>query len=265
VILFFKLGLLTLAFLATHEIFRRGGFWLGVVFFCFVPIILTPWWIHSNSNLGIFPWVKLYSVLLAASWMLIAKHTKLGHKTWWRQGVAWLLIINIIEAIIQDASGRQSSHWLVVISGILLVVTLPSFRRSIQIDLDSRHHDMTYHAMNRKWIIEYTVWNAAFVFLNFPQIVGHHLAVLSAAAIVGLRRPELWLQARVFTLAVSLLALSTFPETVVAWANTEHWSNTYTERVVSATCLIILLGYTLRFLQLQIKRFNHPSKLLTQP
>jgi hypothetical protein len=256
VILLTKLILLTIFFTACYAIFRRGGFWLGIVIFCILPIMLTPWWIKTNPQIGIFPWVKLYSVLLSLTWATLARFTKLGHKTWWRQGVACLLIINIFEAIVQDAANSHLAHWLVVVSGILLVVTLPSFSRSIQIDMQSSHLDIIYNGMNRKWIIEYTIWNAAFVFLNFPEVVGHQLAVLLAAALIGLKNPDLWLQARGYTLGASLLLLVSFPQFMISFTNTEHWSNQYREYLVSATCLIIMLGYFVRFVQLQLARIN---------
>jgi hypothetical protein len=253
-ILLCKLLLLTGAFVASHELFRRGGFWLGLVVFGLLPFLLTPWWIQNNPQIGAFPWFKLYTVVFALTWVAFARFTELGRKTWWRQGIACLLLVNIFEAMIQDATGQHLAHWLLVISGILLVVTLPSFRRCIQIDLNSRHHDVIYHGMNRKWIIEYTVWNAAFVFLNFPQIVGHQLAVLIAAAIVGMIRPDLWLQARGYSLGTSLILLASFPQPLIAWTNTEHWSSPYREYIVSLTCLMIMLGYTLRFAQLQLRK-----------
>ncbi len=112
--------------------------------------------------------------------------------------------------------------------------------------------------MNRKWIIEYTFWNAAFVYLNYPQIIGHQLAVLLAAAIVGLIRPERWLQARGYTLSTSLIALSTFPEVIPAWADTTYGSTGYRENLVSAVCIGIILVYTFRFFQLQFRK-KHQS------
>jgi uncharacterized membrane protein YccF (DUF307 family) len=171
-----------------------------------------------------------------------------------------LFLINIIEAILQDSSGQTLAHWFVVVSGILLVVTLPSFRRCIQIDLDTKYNDLIYRDMNRKWIVEYSVWNAAFVYLNFPQVVGHQIAVLTAAAIAGLIRPELWLQARCYTLGISLVLLATFPQTFVSWTNTEHWTNPYRENLISAACLLILLGYTIRFAQLQLRNYKKTIK-----
>ena len=248
--LLLKLMILTGVYYVSAELFRRGGFWLTFVLFCIVPIALTPWWIQINPNIGWFPWVKLYSVSLAITWMAFARFTELGRKSWWRQGVACLLIVNIIEALVQDIAGQNLAHSLVVISGILLVVTLPKFRHSIQIDMDSRHLDMTFVGMNRKWIIEYTIWNAAFVFLNFPQIAGHQIVVLLAALIVGMIRPDLWLQARGYTLGTSLLLLATFSPSLVAWTNTEHWSNPLRANLVSFVCLVIMLGYTIRFAQL---------------
>lgn len=256
VILLIKLILLTTLFIACHELFRRGGFWLGIAVFCLLPVLLTPWWMEGNPQFGLFPWVKLYSVLFTLTWATFARFTKLGRKTWWRQGVACLLIINIFEAIVQDASNSQLAHWLVVVSGILLVVTLPSFRHSIQIDLPSSHQDLIFNGMDRKWIIEYTIWNAAFVYLNFPAIIGHQLAVLLAAALIGLKNPVLWLQARGYTLGTSLLLLVSFPQFMISFTNTENWSDPYRDYLVSATCLIIMLGYFFRFVQLQMQKLS---------
>jgi hypothetical protein len=139
---------------------------------------------------------------------------------------------------------------------VLLVVTLPSFRKSIQIDLDSPKKDMTYRDMNRKWIIEYSVWNWAFVYLNFPEIAGHQIAVLAASAIFGLIWPNLWLQTRGYTLGADLILLATFPRVMIEWTNTEYWSSPTRELIVATVCLVIVLGYSIRFVQLQRQKWR---------
>ena len=247
--LFFKLVLLTGGLLLFYEFLRRSGLWINLALTTFLPLGLSTWWISQSPGLGWFPWLKLYSVAATLTWMNLAKFTELGHKTWWRQGLACLLLLNILEAMIQDSTGRELSHWLVVISGILVMLTLPSFHRCIQVDFNSEVRDVIYSGMNRKWIIEYSIWNWAFVFLNFPQIAAHHLAVLGAAAIVGFCVPRLWLQARGYTLMGDLMLLASFPNTLIPWTDTEHWSSPTREWIVSSLCLLVIFGYSLRWLQ----------------
>ena len=157
-----------------------------------------------------------------------------------------MLLLNILEAIIQDATGRHLAHWLVVASGILVMFTLPSFHRCIQIDFSSPTRDVAFLGMDRKWIVEYTLWNWAFVFLNFPVIAGHQLAALVAAAIIGFSNPTLWLQARAYTLASDLFLMATFPSEIAAWSDSEHWANSSRELVVSVSCLLVIIGCSVR-------------------
>lgn len=246
--LFLKLMILLAGLLLIYEALRRCGVWLNLAFASFLPLALTPLWFSQNPDIGLFPWVKLYSLVISLTWMNLARFTALGYRTWWRQGLACLLLLNILEAMIQDSRGQHLTHWLVVISGMLVILTLPSFRRSIQVDFDAPTRDVTYFGMHRNWIVEYSVWNWAFVYLNFPQIAAHQLAVLAAAAIIGFIRPQLWLQARAYTLITDLMLLATFPKTLLSWTDSEHWSNPARQWLVSAICLLIMTLYSLRLL-----------------
>lgn len=87
------------------------------------------------------------------------------------------------------------------------------------------------------------------MFLNFPQIAAHQLAVLGAAAIVGFREPRLWLQAPGYTLMGDLMLLASFPNALIGWTDTEQWSSPTREWFVSSICLLVILGYSLRWLQ----------------
>ena len=247
--LFLKLVILMAGLLLLYETLRRCGLWLNLVCTSFLPVILTPMWLSQNPDIGLFPWVKLYSLVISLTWINLARFTALGHRTWWRQGLVCLLLINILEAIIQDSQGSHLTHWLVIISGFLVILTLPSFRGAIQIDFATPTRDVTYFGMHRNWIVEYSVWNWAFVYLNFPQIAAHQLAVLNAAAIVGFIRPQLWLQARAYTLMADLMLLATFPKALILWTDSEHWSNPTRQWLVSAICLLIITLFSLRLLR----------------
>lgn len=56
-------------------------------------------------------------------------------------------------------------------------------------------------------IVGYTLWNWVFVYLNYPELAGHHVAVLSAALTLACLDRGLRLQARAASLGLTLLLL----------------------------------------------------------
>jgi hypothetical protein len=90
---------------------------------------------------------------------------------------------------------------------------------------------------------EYSLWNAAFVYLNFPAVAAHQIAVLASAWAVGLIDPRRWLQARTYTLATSLLLLATFPRTLIPLTDSTHWATPQREEFVAWGCLVIVAGH----------------------
>ena len=97
--------------------------------------------------------------------------------------------------------------------------------------------------MTRIWIVAYTVWNWAFVYLNYPAIAGHQLAVLASAFVVGMAKPSRWLQSRTFTLAADLLVLASFPGVLVPFTDTSQWVSPHREKIVAGVCLAIAVVY----------------------
>jgi hypothetical protein len=245
--LLFTLIALTLLLIAAQEILRRAGKWTAWSLFIGLPIVLTPYWVGYNSNLGVFPWVKLYTILFSVSWLTALRFTALGERPWARFCILILLVVNIAEALVLDAVGGHLAHGLVLLSGILLIVTLPKPLTAIQIDVAGPHRDLQYDGMTRTWILEYTAWNAAFVYLNFPIIAGYQLATLSASLVVGLIHPPRWLQVRGYTLGVSLMLIPTFRDPLLLWTDTSHWTRPDREDLASAVCLGIAAGYTYRY------------------
>jgi hypothetical protein len=244
--LLFTLTALTLLFLAAQEMLRRAGKWLTWGLFIGLPIVLTPYWFQHNPDVEVFPWVKLYTIAFSVSWITALRFTYLGELPWARFCMLLLLCVNIVEAVVQDTVGQHLAHYLVLLSGILLIVTLPRPLNAIQIDVAGPHRDIQYRGLTRTWIVEYTIWNAVFVYLNFPVIAGYQLATLTAPLIVGLVRPPLWLQVRGYTLGISLMLLPTFRNPLFRLIDTSDWAHHDREDLAAAACLGIVAGYTYR-------------------
>ena len=247
VVLLQKLVALTLLFLIAQEVLRRTGKWFGWCVFFVIPILLSPYWFQHNTDVGLFPWVKLYTIAFSVSWLTALRFTAFGELAGARFCILLLLVFNIEEALAQDAFGGHLAHYLILLSGILLIVTLPRPLSAVQIDIAGPYRDLHFRGMTRTWIVEYTAWNGVFLFLNFPFVAGYQFAVLGAALLVGLYDPQLWLQARGYTLGISLLLLATFREPLLRWTDTSHWTHPDREDLAAAVCLGIAAGYTYRY------------------
>jgi hypothetical protein len=234
--------------LLVQELFRRANRWAAWGAFLVLPLALAPYWIWLSQegaygDAGAFPWVKLVSLQVGASCLTALRFTPLG-KSRWASGALFLMLpLNMLEAVVQDAFGGHLAHYLLGLSGILLIFSVPHPMQAIRIDADGRFRDLRYVGMTRTWVAGYTLWNAAFVYLNFPAIAGHELAVLASALAIGLYDPSRWLQSRTFTLATDTLALATFPSAIIPFAETSNWASPHGENLVAGACLAIIAVY----------------------
>ncbi len=260
-ILIFRLLAVALLLLLVQELFRRAGKWVAWAVFFGLPLALTPYWsaigrAGDYSEGALFPWIKLCSLQIGACWLTALRFTSLGNLRWARGVLFLMLPLNILEAVTQDAFGGHAAHYLLGLSGILLIVSVPHPLRAIQIDAGNRFRDLQYAGMTRTWIAGYTLWNWAFVYLNFPIVAGHQLAVLASSFVVGMVAPSRWLQARTFTLAADLLALATFPSVVIPFTDTTHWASPARENISAGACLAIVVAYAVGFFMRRRTRPN---------
>ena len=234
--------LFTAVMYGIQEAFRRVPAWVSLVTFSILPIVLTPYWLVMHQDVGVFPWLKLYTMVVSVSWLTALRGTKLGKHRRGAMGLIGLLVLNIVEALTLDATGGHLSHWLVMLAGALMLITLPSVKGASCRATNGSSGEFLYPGMTRRWVIEYTVWNWTFLFLNFPIIAGQHAAVLGAALIVGMMEPQRWLQARGHTLAASLLLMATFPNFMVHGFDTTLWHTPQREAVASLLCVVVVVA-----------------------
>ncbi len=171
------------------------------------PVLLLPWWIHHAPH-SVFGWVKVYSVAGALVLLNGLRHTRLGERRWAFHAVHLFLLVNILEAVALGAASGGLWDLANAGTGVLLMLTLPG-ARTIRVLEDSAHQDVAYD-IPRIWIVGYTVWNVALILLENHAHIGMHGAILGVALVIGLARPELWFQARAYTLGTFLLLFFTY-------------------------------------------------------
>lgn len=233
---------------SVQALFRRAGKWAAWSAFLVLPSALAPYWVWMGQtgaygDAGAFPWIKLVSLQVGACWLTALRFTGLGRSRWALGALFLMLPLNMLEAVTEDLFGGHAAHYLLALSGVLLIFSVPHPMKAIRIDRDGSYRDLHYVGMTRPWIAGYTLWNAAFVYLNFPAIAGHELAVLASAFAIGMIDPSRWLQARTFTLAADLLTMATFPGLIIPFTETSDWASPHGENLVAGACLAIVVVY----------------------
>jgi len=201
----FAIIALTLAYFVMQEMLRRCRLPVMWGFFLLTPLVLSPFWIMTN-DFNPFPWIKIYSLMFCVSWESWLRFTPAGDKVFLRHTILCLLAANIVEALALDVLGTGTAHNLNALAGILLLVTMPWSASQAHVDRASRYQDIRCD-LPLAWIVGYTLWNWVFVYLNYPELAGHHVAVLSAALTLACLDRGLWLQARAASLGLNLLLL----------------------------------------------------------
>lgn len=189
--------------------------------FWLLSLLTFPLWFAQLD--GWFRWVKVISVLLPTALIVgparIANFDQLGG--WWnifrKDWVLWamygVLGLNILEATIKDF-GLQ--NYMNASVGVILILTMPLFKyvgkkangwkfsKEEPGDLLAFTHPM--------WNFLYTTWNIAFVYAENPGFAASSLSILLAAELypVFKKRPELYVTARVYTLAMHMLIRATY-------------------------------------------------------
>jgi|TARA_B110000495_G_scaffold156912_1_gene140515 hypothetical protein len=229
------LGLALILFLI-QEGLRRAGKWVTWIAILGLPLALTPYWLTCNE-FGIFEWGKLYTILITACWLTALRFTRLYHRPWARLGLTALFGLNILEAVVVDLAAGQLASSLNAAAGLLLIVMLPRSPHAI-----SRHGkfaDLNYEGVSLTWIIAFTLWNLTFLYVNYPVIFGHHIAVLGVPMIVSLFKRQRWLEVRINLLALDLLMLATFASLLIPPLDTARWHDPKLDIVAGGATLTL--------------------------
>lgn len=199
--------------------FMRKHHRISAVFWI-LALFTFPLWFNELD--GWFRWVKTFSVLIPTALLLslgrVAAYEqrsgwwKAFRKDWVLWGLYGVLGLNILEASLKDLA---LGNYFNAISGLILIVTIPLFKskgrkKGWKFSKEKPGDLLVY--TDPIWNFLYTTWNIAFVFAENPGFAASSLCILLAAEIYPhiKKRPELYVQARAYTLAIHILIRATY-------------------------------------------------------
>lgn len=200
-------------FMRKHKKFA-AIFWVASLF-------TFPLW--SGQLEGWFRWVKVISVLIPTALIVgparIANFEKLTG--WWKiyrkDWVLWSLYgvlgLNILEATLKDFALH---NYLNATVGVILILTMPLFKyigkKANGWEFSKKEPGDLLAYTHPMWNFLYTTWNIAFVYAENPGFAASSLAILLAAELYPIfkKRPELYVTARIYTLAAHMLIRATY-------------------------------------------------------
>jgi len=186
-------------------------------FFILALFTLPLWFINLHSW---FRWAKTISVLLPVCFVSFVRISNDGNhdsvmmslkKKWPLWMLYLILILNIAEATLGDF---QIGNYFNAISGVILCITIPLPTKRWRIGkLDGKKQFAELIAdLPLAWCLLYVTWNAAFVYGENTMFFASSVCILIAPEIWIFvhKRTDLWLHARVYTLAIHILIRSSY-------------------------------------------------------
>jgi hypothetical protein len=213
---------MTVVLFGLQELMRNAGPWVTAGLYLVLPLTLSTYWLQVN-DFGLFPWIKVYTVLFCACYGSMLRFTSLGQRRSARGAVTVLLGLNILEAVALSLLEGGLANVLNSAAALVLIAALPRNADAVRV-VATKRRDL-HLDVSRLWVVGYTVWNWVFVYLNYPQYTGHHVAVLGAALVVGVIDPTRWVQARAYTLGGYFIAVTTFGPHLLGRLNTSDWND----------------------------------------
>lgn len=170
-----------------------------------------------------------------------------------------VLIVNIAEAVLADVTIQ---NYFNAAAGVILIVTLPlparersedipRNRRFMGIDNSKdgpRYFDFLFD-LPLAWILLYTSWNMCFALDARDTSAGSIAAVLAAALVRSLwgGRFDLWMQSRVYTLALRYAILGYY-DVYSELVNTVEWNIPQVVEVWGIINLVFCIIYAIWYL-----------------
>ncbi len=224
---YFTLLMVILGCMRKHYKFSNW-FWLA-------SLLTFPIWLMSGGVVGWFRWFKVISVIIPIIFLgfaRVANYEKKQGKFWnalqkdWVLGVLFSAIfLNIIEATVKDL---QTGNYFNSLCGFLLCVTMPYAPKFWRFSSDHGDRGDILAYTTLAWNLLYTTWNLCFVYGESHSYFASSVCILLAAIIYPLmkRRPELYITARAYTIAIHMLFRSCVPALFPAVMDSSAWFNT---------------------------------------
>lgn len=238
---YFSLLLIIIGVMRKHYRFANI-FWIA-------SLLTFPLWLMGGV-VGWFRWAKILSVILPTIFVGFARiatyedkkggiwdHLKKPWVLWVLYGV---LFLNIMEATIKDFSTGNIFN---AMCGFLLCVTMPFPARYWKMSKEKYGDLIVFTTIF--WNLAYTTWNACFVYGESPKYFASTLCILLAAELypIIMRRPELYIISRVYTLAAHLLIRACVPQLFPFLMDSTAWFNADFMKYWGIVNFIIIVPY----------------------
>lgn len=187
----------------------------------FVAVIFAvlsfPFW---NEVEGWFRWAKILSVLVPMAFVVGPARLAWYYKdnqsaiakfyrgNWTLFVLYGVLFLNIAEATLKDF---QTANYMNAICGVILCATIPwpsykGGKHQYWLFDPKRPNDLLFYSTHA-WNFLYTTWNMCFVYGESPAFFFSSACILVAAELYPVlkKRPELYIIARIYTLAAHVL------------------------------------------------------------
>ena len=205
----------------------RTSMWVWVV-----SLVTIPLWIANIPGDDWFRWAKNLSVILplifaglgriAAVEQKDTPFWRTMRKRWVRWALYGIVFCNIAEATLRDV---QMGNMMNALAGFILCVTMPLGDKFWKYDTSSHGEILSYTVP--MWNFLYTTWNACFVYAEGHEFFASTCCILATAELypIVMRRPELYITGRIYTLGAHLLLRSCFPALFPTIMNSAAWFN----------------------------------------
>lgn len=239
--------------------------------FWILALFTFPLW--SQNLDGWFRWVKTLSVLVPTALLVgfgrIANYEdrqgfwKFFKKDWILWAVYGVLFLNIAEATLKDFEAGYLPNAMV---GVILCVTIPLVhargQKQAWIFSKDKPGDLLAYT-TAGWNFLYTTWNLAFVFGENAGFFASSFCILLAAELYPIlkKRPELYVTARVYTLAFHILIRATY-DVFTPTMDSSSWANPVALTYWGWINLAIALPFTIAWLRGVIKRRKNAETTL---
>ena len=252
------------------EIMRKNNrlafiFWIASLF-------TFPLWIKNLD--GWFRWVKTLSVLLPTAFIVgfgrMANYGDRGgfwkffKKDWILWAVYGVLFLNIAEATFKDLQTNNIPNAIV---GIILCISIPLVyakgQKKAWVFSKEKPGDLLAYT-SPFWNFLYTTWNLAFVFGESPIFFASSFCILFAAEVYPIlkKRPELYVTARIYTLATHLLLRATY-DVFTPVMDSSNWYSETVHEYWGWVNLLIAIPFTITWIKNVKKRRSEMQDALS--
>lgn len=215
-----------------------------------LAILAFPFWIKTFGN----DWFRLGKVLIVVIPTCFVNVCRMSNK-YKDKGLSFLkknwvlwffyavLFLNILEASIKDLT---LGNYFNFGAGILCAITIPFPPKHWRFGSKEGWAELICD-LPLMWCLFYTTWNAGFVYAENTGFFASSICILIVPEIYSLirKRSDLWLHARVYTLAIHMFIRGTFGDVFAPIMGSEAWRNESIIPIIGILNLVFGVVYTI--------------------